>query len=244
MDTYKIYASLKTKKSTRECFFGVFPIDKIPPLSTIYSKEESTYLVVNLDPSYKKGSHWVVICLSNDFCNEFFDSYGEPPPKIISDFLGANVVWQKRTLQCDWTTVCGQWCIYYIWQKCNGAILSEISTGFKDEKKLANDNFVNECFNKNFAGPKEKVIDIKFLFPQIAMSRNDAAAAEKLLLKNMLRKEPKFRVGPPPSHRKSSRKKKWLKHTTTAQHNRKRKEKMGGAPKKMKKIAWKKEKIR
>lgn len=168
METKEIYASLKTNKSTRNCFLSVFPIDLLPDRETILQKTEDTYLVINLDPSYKSGSHWVTICLNMDGCNEYFDSYGKKPPEIITNYLKASYILQKKQLQGNTSTVCGQWCIYYIWQKCNGATLKEISDSFKTSQKEKNDRHVNNSFNQNFTGPCTEVFDLDFLVPQTA----------------------------------------------------------------------------
>lgn len=55
-------------------FGGVYPVDLIP--DHLISNQKA--IVINLDPHYKPGSHWVCLYLSGNRV-EYFDSYGLPP---------------------------------------------------------------------------------------------------------------------------------------------------------------------
>ena len=144
MDTQEIFASLKTNEITKDCFFNVYPIDKLPAKNTVkYNEKGESFLVINLDPSYKGGSHWIALCISpSEYCaDEYFDSYGRKPPKIIKNYLDGNYINQKKQLQSHFSTVCGQWCIFYILKRCEGLSLLDITSLFSKSNPQQNDFF-------------------------------------------------------------------------------------------------------
>lgn len=176
MDTQEIYAALKTNPSTKDCFNFVYPIDKLPPKNSLkYNSRGEGFVVVNTDPSYKKGSHWIALCISpSQFsADEYFDSYGEEPPEEIKNYLGGNCLRQKRQLQSFETTVCGQWCIFYIWKRCCGLSLGDIVKQFKGNSPVENDQFVNAKINACFPGKDQPLLDASLIVEQIATSYNE-----------------------------------------------------------------------
>ena len=56
------------------CCKGIYAKYTIPKLASI-----SSLFVVNLDPSCKAGSHWVVLFYTNNNTVEYFDSRGIKP---------------------------------------------------------------------------------------------------------------------------------------------------------------------
>ena|SRR5437764_8237204 len=95
-------------------FLGVFSINLLP---YVFAKRPSG-LIVNLDPSYKPGSHWVAIYLPRYGPAHYFDSYGSPPPDEIVGFLNRNSKkgWHYNSMkfQGDLTTLCGYYCILFL----------------------------------------------------------------------------------------------------------------------------------
>jgi hypothetical protein len=88
--------------------------------------------VFNLDPHYKKGSHWVSLFMDLS-CSEphisYFDSYGYcPPPKEISSLMGKLRKQVKKCIGIDIimrcntvrhqhkNTECGVYSLYFIYQ--------------------------------------------------------------------------------------------------------------------------------
>ena len=56
MNTEEVFEMMKSDKEINKIFIGVYPIDLVPqdlPVPSI--------IVVNLDSSEKKGSHWIVL---------------------------------------------------------------------------------------------------------------------------------------------------------------------------------------
>lgn len=176
METNEIYAALKTKKETKDSIDRVCAIDELIEKNKIkYNSSGITFVVVNLDKSYEAGSHWVALCIPADEKNiaEYFDSYGNTPNELLSNYLGGKYIMQTRQLQGLTSTICGQWCIYYIWCRCRGYTLSEISNTFKYKSQEENDEFINDTINEEFTGENEPIQDQEFWSSQIALSLGD-----------------------------------------------------------------------
>lgn len=146
MNTNQITKLLKSKDIIRPYFKGVFAIDTIPKkIDTL-----PTSIVINLDTSKKPGSHWVVVYLSEYGKNEYFDSYGFKPIHYrILKLLGDNYLYNASQLQSFITTVCGQYCIFYIWKKCNNWSMEKIINFFSNNC-FQNDYLVNEIIETYF----------------------------------------------------------------------------------------------
>ena len=163
MDDFTINKILLSNKVTKDSFIGVFSSDILP------SCAQTGYYVVNLDMSQQPGSHWIAIEISKSKCkNEYFDSYGlGPPTACFKRFMKYNYIYNSKRLQHSLSTTCAQWCIYYIWRKCQGWSLRNILKPFYSKDFLINDHMLNLVVNNNFKISR-KVIDKKFVKIQIA----------------------------------------------------------------------------
>ena len=96
---------------TRTHFLGVFARDQLPTASKYPACFEA-----NTDPISLPGTHWVEFFYVSPTHLEFFDSYGEPPH--FYNFSISNKITTLKSnsqpLQNLRTTVCGQFCIYYL----------------------------------------------------------------------------------------------------------------------------------
>lgn len=175
METSEIYAALKTHPQTKDCISNVLPIDQLPVQSALkYNHEGVQFLVINLDASHLPGSHWVAILISPvpGIVNEYFDSYGLRPPEEIEEYLGKNYIHQTKCLQSYTSTICGQWCIYYIWLRCRGYTMRDIVAQFAgNQLRVNNDRYVNRVINQEFTGVDEPVIDRPFSVSQISREK-------------------------------------------------------------------------
>lgn len=99
--------------SAKKDFNGVFPIDCLPVACNI-----PISVIVNLDPHYKDGSHWVAIIINKNRQGHYFDSFGRPPTGNILTFLERNAtrgyVYNKIKYQGNSSTACGYFCIFFI----------------------------------------------------------------------------------------------------------------------------------
>lgn len=171
MNTQEIETILRKHKLTRKFFHGVFSSDKIPSklkinLRTIPMKT----FVFNLDPSYKSGSHWVALVYKKNGKHIFFDSYGwKPKLASIKNLLQNNFSSNTQQLQHPLTTVCGQWCIFFILYASVHDNIDKMYALFSKTNLFKNDHRVNYYINKMFK-KNHKVIEKNFLKKQICKS--------------------------------------------------------------------------
>lgn len=124
LTTTEIQLILHGKKN----FGGVYPINQLP----LIIRKPSNF-IVNLDPSYKGGSHWVAIYFGKNYAI-YFDSFGRcPPENEILTFIKRNCKrydFSKIKYQGNDSTACGYFCVLFvlmddkrkffkIMQKCN-----------------------------------------------------------------------------------------------------------------------------
>ena len=96
-------------------FKGVYAIDKLP--LTLLHKPFG--IVMNLDPSWKTGSHWTALYIPELGQGIYFDSYGRQPPANVVNFLERNCKnygyeYNKAVYQGDLSIKCGYFCINFL----------------------------------------------------------------------------------------------------------------------------------
>ena len=122
MKSKKIAKILRSNTLTKQVFRGVFPCDKIPSIA------ESTYaVIVNTDNSKKKGSHWILLYVSDQTCI-FIDSFGRsinsklfPADfvRYVSKFIGLKKYrYNPKIVQGLLSDVCAEYCCYWLFKKC------------------------------------------------------------------------------------------------------------------------------
>ena len=120
MNSTAIEKILRSDNRTRNVFGGVYASDRLPEKVDMYPKA----YVANVDKSNKPGSHWIAFCFDSPSHVEFFDSLGQSPepfPFSFVSFLSNNCSkWSsnERILQSPFSSVCGHFCIYYIFYRC------------------------------------------------------------------------------------------------------------------------------
>ena len=81
MNSRQLRWMLSGDKFTKQFFRGVYAIDEMNLIKTV---SYPSSFVINLDPSYKPGSHWVAVYFDKNGVGEFFYSFaGYPPPEIV-----------------------------------------------------------------------------------------------------------------------------------------------------------------
>lgn len=164
MNSQQIISAVKEQPFLQKVFKGVFAFDQIP------EKALPGYYIINLDPSYKPGSHWVCAKIIKGKRNIFFDSYGFPPKgEKLKIFLGKNTQHNKKRLQNSFSTACGQWCLFFMYFSEKKFSLQNIVKKFSSKYTYANDFFVNEIVKDKFK-VKTFVVDKHFLKKQIVRS--------------------------------------------------------------------------
>jgi hypothetical protein len=150
MDSNEIRDITNSLICPKQCsFLGVFPRDLIPKVASILHFPASC--VVNSDTSRKKGEHWIAFYYSNRNTCEFFDSYGLQPA-FYNIHISPNV-YNTQCLQSNQSTVCGQYCIYYLYHRSRYQSLHRILKYFTSNCKL-NDIIVAKFTNKHLHSRK------------------------------------------------------------------------------------------
>lgn len=172
MNTHQIMLCLSEDRLTRDAFRGVFAKDLLLKHGRVISGKDNSF-VCNTADSRNSGEHWTAIYIDRDARGEYFDSYGFAPNEVFTDFLEKYCIeWTFNTtpLQSPLTTVCGQYCIFWLHGKGQSVksddIVEKLNVPDSDRIVL---NFVN----KHYSGiTSSRLVDRRFMKDQISKSRS------------------------------------------------------------------------
>ncbi len=138
MNTEEIRCTLEADSNTAPLFLGVFSADQLPNI-----EYRPSAFVANTDPSTSPGEHWVAFFIDKE--TEYFDSYGLPPFPVFENYLSrlGKYIFNDVTLQDFDTTVCGQYCIFFLHYRCQGYTMDQI-VGFLQKLPNKNDVIVRD----------------------------------------------------------------------------------------------------
>ena len=106
-------------------FYGAFPANKLPSillndssipplcLSTL-NESKAACCILNTDPSFRKGLHWVAVYREPNCPLEFFDSFAFSPATYGFHFPASSIS-NQITLQASPSAYCGEYCIFFIY---------------------------------------------------------------------------------------------------------------------------------
>lgn len=149
MNSYELKCVIDCDLEVRGKVIGIFPADRIPKkLPT-----EPYGLIVNTDPHYLPGKHWIAFYVEHGKV-EAFDSYGNTPSRYssyIKQFMQrfTRVESNTKELQSLNTSVCGQYCLFYLMCRCRGYEMTDIVNIFNDNLNM-NDQFVYTFIDDRF----------------------------------------------------------------------------------------------
>lgn len=147
MNTAQLYIAMKSDKYISNEMGGVYAGNNLP----LIVNDKPKIFIVNLDPNFLPGTHWVVIyCLPNGIC-EYFDSLGNPPSKLLTTFLVNNSVqyaFGERRLQ-GFLDSCGMFCLFWCYYRTRGFSFQEILNKFGTNVHI-NDVTVIRFYRKHF----------------------------------------------------------------------------------------------
>jgi len=151
MNTLEIDSLINKDYVLSKIYLGTFACDKLPEV--VYKFPCS--LIVNTDPSFKNGEHWVAIYFDQDHCCEYFDSFGLLPyiPNIVS-FIRDNSISLKHNhfhLQSVNSSVCGLYCIFFLYKRCRQNSLGEVLNLFSFSNHKLNDVLICNFIYKTFS---------------------------------------------------------------------------------------------
>ena len=151
MNTLQLLNVLQSDPFTKSVFTSVLPSDHLP--DTVSEKPRG--FIVNVDSSDGPGTHWIAIYLTRDGEGEFMDSYGQQPSNYSENFEtflknnSSTFTYNKYVLQSPWSSVCGQYCLFYALHRCRNIPMSTIINMFTNDKEW-NDMLVRDFIRKWF----------------------------------------------------------------------------------------------
>lgn len=110
-------------------------------------------IIVNSDPSYLSGRHWVSFFKKEDtvyfFCSfghsvDFYGSYFTHFAKMVSTSIHYNPV----QIQSNYSSICGQYCLYFLYCSANGILFDSFLNVFTSDDLIQNDFIVEKFFCK------------------------------------------------------------------------------------------------
>lgn len=139
MDAETILKFILSDQKMKHVFQGIYPCDKIPAIL------KQGFYIINTDPSFAEGRHWVALCCLKD-CNtvEYFDSYGKEPFPMLDQhlkMLNVNVRYNACVLQGQTSDVCGDYCVLFCFFSSRGHDMEYFISLFSVNTAL-NDNIV------------------------------------------------------------------------------------------------------
>lgn len=151
MNSLQIEKILKRDPKVSKYFLGCFSANTIPS-KPCASRLYPYCAVVNTDNSNEPGTHWIAIYVSNSTNIEYFDSFALQPNEIIQDYLSqfSNIKHSKVQLQTINSTVCGQYAIYFISNRCYGDSFDKIEKHLSTECKSHSNKVVNSFVARRF----------------------------------------------------------------------------------------------
>lgn len=164
MDTQQINHALRMVPSFR----GTFAINQIPLTSTM---NPPWALVFNTDPFPLEGQHWIALFSPPKGVGsgriEYFDSLGQPPihhenlSKIFASY--ADVVHSTQRIQSDCSSVCGEYCVLYLYARMMGDSPKEFFDCFSSTELVRNDRVVHSVVSEHFdILPKQRHFPVIF----------------------------------------------------------------------------------
>ena len=127
LNTWQLKHALSDNRITRKDFEGVYPSDHLKTFS-----RKPDLIVVNTHPSNKPGDHWLLFFNGGPGVIEMFDSLGRDPEhygKDIQDFItrfASTVKFINHRVQPVNSALCGLYCLYYAYFRCNGKSMNSI----------------------------------------------------------------------------------------------------------------------
>ena len=134
-------------------FYGTVACDRLP--SHPIKKEPRGY-IVNTDPHYRGGRHWLALWTpSRDVC-EVMDSYALPlesyeTTEPLQDWLKSQwkyVIYNEQSLQSIYSKSCGDYALFYLKDRARGQSMNEFLRRFSKHDYVNNDHKVGQMLKK------------------------------------------------------------------------------------------------
>jgi len=157
MNTSEIFGAMDSIFRHKKIYYDVLPCDA---LKTLHVTNPVTCLVVNNREATHAGEHWLGLMIINKTLY-FFCSYGlgiENYSPYFKDFAKREhlqVIQNKQVLQSINSNVCGQYCIFFLYQMISGCCPMSVYCMFS-KNVIKNDNMVKSFVKKLCSTPKAR----------------------------------------------------------------------------------------
>ena len=131
------------------CKYLNIPIkDVLSRDETVPHNHQQAIFIINLEPSYMSGSHWVSTYVKDNIVN-YFDSFGLPPfQEIVNHARKKNLtlLHQNNQIQNINTTTCAFFCLYFLNEMNKGNSYFDLLKVFDIHDTIKNENFLERYF--------------------------------------------------------------------------------------------------
>lgn len=128
--------------------YGCYALDELPREKLV----KPALIISNTAPSSHSGKHWVGFYFTPGHKAEFFDSFGRPPnQKQFKQFLENNstsFVYNNKRIQGNFSSVCGNFCILFLYFRCQHKSMSTFLKNFNVHTPEKNDLKVLRMYSK------------------------------------------------------------------------------------------------
>ena len=144
MDTLELQQALMNDPITHLQTGGVCAVDQLPHIV----QQRPTLYIVNSQESHRPGQHWLALYFPKVGPAECFDSLGHTPHYYhwrLARFLktqGGYYICNQTRVQQPGTKTCGQFCIYFLQQRCTGRTMRQILGDFDETNLNYNEDLV------------------------------------------------------------------------------------------------------
>lgn len=146
MDTHEIQQALKDIVGSLHREKNVYASNRLPMFVS-----KPAYIIVNMDPDTKPGSHWVAIHIDKNNIGEYFDSFGRKPTGYHFSFMNRNCKrwsYNHKILQNALTSVCGKYCLLYLYYKFKKYTMDYFVSMFDYDNTLLNDFMLKYMYDR------------------------------------------------------------------------------------------------
>ena len=151
MTTSELWSALVSDNIIQNQFVGVFAADELMYVGNI---KRPCLIVVNSDPSWKRGQHWLCIFVPEKahMPIEFFDSLGRCPNQYSETFVrfltehGQKYMYSSIRLQEPNSNMCGEYVLFFAAHRSRGISFVDIVNSAPNDRVVK--HFVNQFYSE------------------------------------------------------------------------------------------------
>lgn len=155
LTTQQLDKVFKSNKWTRKLYNGIFPVDLLPRFRP---SKTPCFIIVNLDPSHKPGSHWILIFFPHKTSENrgqtfLFDSLGANAEgqNLLSSFFKTTYRFNRLQLQHQASKSCGYFVLAIGLLLSRGVAPENLSSYFARTQIENNDAALKKMVEREFS---------------------------------------------------------------------------------------------